>query len=83
MQAIEVADLSFLDVFYVNHRYQHERDDRSMEASWQQIQAEERRSARAGRDADQMAEREEQRRIAEKKAKKKSKKADGSMPVAA
>ncbi|KAK9863488.1 hypothetical protein WJX84_000949 [Apatococcus fuscideae] len=32
---------------YNPNKYQHERDDRSMEASWQQIQAEERRSARA------------------------------------
>ena len=59
-------------------RYGHDRDDRSMEVSWQQMQAEERRSARAGRDADQAAEREEQRRIAEKKARKKLKKSGGT-----
>ena len=58
-------------------RYGHDRDDRSMEVSWQQMQAEERRSARAGREADLAAERDEQRRIAEKKAKKKLKTAGG------
>ncbi|KAK9837717.1 hypothetical protein WJX74_003666 [Apatococcus lobatus] len=53
---------------YDPNKYGHDRDDRSMEVSWQQMQAEERRSARAGRDADQAAEKEEQRRIAEKQA---------------
>ena len=51
-------------------RYGHDRDDRSMEVSYQQMQAEERRSARAGRDADQAAEREEQRRIGREEGKK-------------
>lgn len=64
-----------------NRRYGHDRDDRSMEVSWQQMQAEERRSARAGREADLAAEREEQRRIAEKKARKKLKKAGGKALV--
>ena len=54
-------------------RYANERDDdRSMEASWQQIQAEERRSARMGRSEDERAEAEEARRIAAKQAKKKA-----------
>ena len=64
-------------------RYMHERDDRSMEVSWQQMQAEERRSVRAGRDADAEAEREEQRRVAAKKARKKLKKAGAKSLLAA
>ncbi|KAK9806070.1 hypothetical protein WJX72_000097 [[Myrmecia] bisecta] len=48
-------------------------DDRSMEASYAQILAEERRSARMGRDDDAKAEAEELRRLAEKAKKKKKK----------
>ena len=44
-----------------------------MEANWQQIQAEERRSARLGRSEDEKAEEEELRRVAAKKAAKKAK----------
>lgn len=41
-----------------------------MEANWQQIQAEERRSTRMGRSEDEKAEQEEVRRVAAKKAAK-------------
>lgn len=51
---------------FANERF----DDRSMEASWQQIQAEERRSARMGRSEDEKAEQEELQRLATKAAKK-------------
>lgn len=51
---------------FANERY----DDRSMEANWQQIQAEERRSTRMGRSEDEKAEQEEVRRVAAKKAAK-------------
>ena len=44
-----------------------------MEVNWQQIQAEERRSARMGRSEDEKAEQEELRRLAAKQAAKKAK----------
>jgi hypothetical protein len=45
-------------------------DDRRMEASWEQLQAEERRSARMGRLEDQAAEEEEARRLKAKAVRK-------------
>ncbi|KAI8467424.1 MAG: hypothetical protein J3K34DRAFT_430614 [Monoraphidium minutum] len=45
-------------------------DDRRMEASWGQLQAEERRSARLGRAEDAAAEEEEARRLGAKAGRK-------------
>ena len=45
-------------------------DDRRMEASWQEMQSEERRSAKLGRAADKQAEIEEAARVAAKAARK-------------
>lgn len=55
------------------HRFKDEKDDRSMEADWRSIQAEERRSARLGRSEDERAEHEELARQKAKAAKKKAK----------
>ena len=55
-------------------RYKNERfDDRSMEADWKSIQAEERRSAKMGRSEDEKAELEELARQKAKAAAKKKK----------
>jgi hypothetical protein len=53
-------------------------DDRRMEASWEQLQAEERRSARMGRAEDAREEAEEARRLAAKAKKRKRGAALGS-----
>jgi len=52
-------------------------DDRLMEASWNEVQAEERKSLRMGRAEDEKAEAEEARRMAEKAAAKKRKRSGG------
>ena len=59
-------------------RYKDERDDKSMEADWRSIQAEERKSSRMGRTEDEKAEAEELARIKAKAAKKKAKRSNTS-----
>lgn len=56
-------------------------DDRTMEANYKQIQAEERRSARLGREDDRRAEEEELREQEEKRKKKKRARATGGLVV--
>ena len=58
-------------------RFKDDYDDRLMEASWNEVQAEERKSLRMGRDEDEKAEAEEARRMAEKAAAKKRKRSGG------
>ena len=63
-------------------RFKNERfDDRSMEADWKSIQAEERRSARMGRSEDEKAEAEELARQRSKATAKKKRQKTSSFIV--
>lgn len=77
-------DLASRPMSQVPCRFKNERfDDRSMEADWKSIQAEERRSAKMGRSEDEKAELEElarQKAKAAAKAAHKSKKSKTSFP---